>query len=164
MKKVPDGWNYAIPRTLIVRSFGDLVETPAPYMRDYMSSFFRMVLYQNGRAVSSGISGKKGKYVSAWLCVPVLRGGKGADGERIYCRKVVKICCNRTKAISLQIRQKIASGFLFGFMQGTQSADAGTRKRFRRRGTGRQGRRCRFRPSAAGRAGECERFPTTRGR
>lgn len=107
MKKVPDGWNYAIPRTLIVRSFGDLVETPAPYMRDYMSSFFRMILYQNGRAVSSGTFGK--------ICICLIMragfaGRKGRGQRKNILPKSCEICCNRTKAISLQIRQKIALG------------------------------------------------------
>ena len=80
---MPDGWDYAIPRTLIVRSFGDLVETPAPYMRDYMSSFFRMVLYQNGRAVSSGIFGKKENlYLLDYTCR--FCGARRARTEKEY--------------------------------------------------------------------------------
>lgn len=109
MKKVPDGWNYAIPRTPIVRSFGDLVETPAPYMRDYMSSFFRMVLYQNGRAVSSGILGK-GKICICLIMRAGFAGREGRERRKNILPKSCEICCNRTKAISLQIRQKIALG------------------------------------------------------
>lgn len=110
MKKVPDGWDYAIPRTLIVRSFGDLVETPAPYMRDYMSSFFRTVLYQNGRAVSSGILEKSGKICISLIMRAGFAGREGRERRKNILPKSCEICCNRTKAISLQIRQKIALG------------------------------------------------------
>ena len=110
MKKVPDGWNYAIPRTLIVRSFGDLVETPAPYMRDYMSSFFRTVLYQNGRAVSSGIFEKMEKICICLIMRAGFAGREGRGRRKNILPKSCEICCDRTKAISLQIRQKIALG------------------------------------------------------
>lgn len=109
MKKVPDGWNYAIPRTLIVRSFGDLVETPAPYMRDYMSSFSgRYYIRTAGRCQAVSLGKKK-----ICICLIMRAGFAGREGRgrrKNILPKSCKICCNRTKAISLQIRQKIALG------------------------------------------------------
>lgn len=110
MKKVPDGWDYAIPRTLIVRSFGDLVETPAPYMRDYMSSFFAGWYYIRTAGRCQAVSLKKGKIC---ICLIVRAGFAGREGRgrrKNILPKSCEICCNRTKAISLQIRQKIALG------------------------------------------------------
>ncbi len=106
MKKVPDGWNYAIPRTLIVRSFGDLVETPAPYMRDYMSSFFAGWYYIRtaGRCQAVSLIKWENLYLLDYAC----REGRGR--RKNILPKSCEICCNRTKAISLQIRQKIALG------------------------------------------------------
>ena len=109
MKKVPDGWNYAIPRTLIVRSFGDLVETPAPYMRDYMSSFFRRYYIRTaGRC--QVVSLEKGKICIRLIMRAGFAGREGRGRRKNILPKSCEICCNRTKAISLQIRQKIALG------------------------------------------------------
>lgn len=109
MKKVPDGWNYAISRTLIVRSFGDLVETPAPYMRDYMSSFFGRYYIRTARRCQA-VSLEKGKICISLIMRAGFAGREGRGRRKNILPKSCEICCNRTKAISLQIRQKIALG------------------------------------------------------
>lgn len=110
MKKVPDGWKYAIPRTLIVRSFGDLVETPAPYMRDYMSSFLPDGIISERQGGVKRYLRENGKIC---ICL-IMRAGfaewEGRGQRKNILPKSCEICCNRTKAISLQIRQKIALG------------------------------------------------------
>lgn len=71
--------------------------------------FFRMVLYQNGRAVSSGIL-EKGKICISLIMRAGFAGREGRGRRKNILPKSCEICCNRTKAISLQIRQKIALG------------------------------------------------------
>lgn len=82
----------------------------ALYAGLYEFFFCRMVLYQNGRAVSSGIFGKSGKICISLIMRAGFAGREGRGRRKNILPKSCEICCNRTKAISLQIRQKIALG------------------------------------------------------
>lgn len=106
---------------------------------------------------------EKGKICIYMIMRAGFAGREGRGRRKNILPKSCEICCNRTKAISLQIRQKIALGLSLWVYARDAICGRGFKKGFGG-GDSRQGGDAGFRPSAAGRAGECGRFPSTRGR